>query len=319
MADVYRIQGQDKNQREELSKALQVAPKLVAIRLALARSFRAAHQPKSALDAIDQTPPAQNGLLAVVMERNWDLLDLGNVTEAKAGIDRVLQRFKMPEVLLQRSVLKLLERDYPGARKDAEESLKGNPNDMRAVSVMAEADASEKQLPRAIERFSKLATAQPKSAPLQALLGQWYLRADNPAAARKAFEAAKSADPRFVPADLALAQLDLREGRDDDVRRRLGPVLAADQKNVAALLLLAYSEQHAGDRAAALGTYRMILNVDSSNLIALNNLAYDLGLVPDNPGQREKQLRSKAAESAFPLTRTGPGTPRVGLLPKRAV
>src|SRR6202023_3304363 len=123
----------------------------VGIRLALAKSFRAAHQPKSALDAIDQTPSAQNGLLTVVIERNWDLLDLGNLTEAKAGIDRVLSRFKTPEALLQRSVLKLLERDYSGARNDAEESLKGNPNEIRAVSIMAEADASQNQLPRAIE------------------------------------------------------------------------------------------------------------------------------------------------------------------------
>ena len=100
LADAYRLQGQDRKEREELSKALQLAPGQVAIRLALARSFRAAHQPKSALDAIDQTPSAQNGLLALVIERNWALLDLGNMTEAKTGIDRVLSRFKTPEVLL---------------------------------------------------------------------------------------------------------------------------------------------------------------------------------------------------------------------------
>jgi len=290
LADVGKIQGHDSIQRQELSKAVELAPRLVAIRLALARSFRAAHQPKSALDVIDQTPPPQNGLLSVIVERNWALLELANISEAKAGIDRVLSQ--TPEALLQRSVLKLLDRDYTGARNDAEKLLKENPNNVRAVSVMAEADASQKQLPKAIERFRHLAEAQPRSAPLQTLLGHWYLRADNPGAARIAFEAAKSADSRFVPADLALAQLELREGRDDDVRRRMGSVLAADQRNISALLLLAFAEWHAGDRPAALETFRKVLNIDSSNPIALNGAAYSLALL--NPDEALKFARQAA-------------------------
>jgi tetratricopeptide (TPR) repeat protein len=295
LAGVYKIQGRERNQRQELSRALQLDPDLIAVRLATARSFRAAHQPKSALEVLDQAPSNQKGLSPVVVERNWALLELGNLEEAKAGIDRVLHSVKMPEVVLQRAFVKLLEHDYAGARDDAEESLKGNPDDIRAVSVIAEAYASQKQLPKAIERLRELAAARPKSAPLQNLLGQWYLRSDNPGAARKAFEAAKSADSRFVPADLALAQLDLREGRNDSVRQRMSAVLVADQKNVPALLLLAGAEEHAGDRAAALGTYRRVLNVDGSSLIALNNIAYSLAL--DNPDEALK-FAQQAAEIA---------------------
>jgi tetratricopeptide (TPR) repeat protein len=282
LAGVYRIRRQDKNERQELSKALELAPGLVAIRLALARSFRAAHQAKAALELVEEAPSAQKRLLPLIIERNWALLEVGNIPEAKAGIDGMLQSFKIPEVLLQRSVVKLLGRDYNGARDDAEESLKGNPEDIRAVSVIAEAHALQKQLPRAIERLRQLATARPKSAPLQNLLGQWYLRADSPGAARKAFEAARAADSRSALADVALAQLDVREGRADDARRRLEPVLAADQKNVPVLLLLALAEQRAGDRSAAVEMYRRVLNVDGSNLIALNDIAYSLAsLNPD--------------------------------------
>lgn len=283
LGDVYKIQGEVRKHRQESITALELAPRQPTMRLAVAESFRAAQQPKSALDVIDQAPADQKMLLPLFVERIWTLLELGNIQEAKADVDVVLGQIKAPEVVLQRSVVKLLERDYAGARNDAEEALKGNPGDIRAVSVMAEADVLEKQASRAIERFSQLAAAQPKSAPLQTLLGQWYLRADDSEKARKAFEVAKSVDSQFVPADLALAQLDLRAGRADDVRRRLGAVLAANPRNVTAMLMLAETEEGVGNRKAVVGVYRMVLDVDNTNLTALNNIAY--ALERDNPAE----------------------------------
>ena len=274
MAAVRKLQGLDASRREELSKALQLNPGLAAARLDLARSYRAAHQARAALQLLDGAPQQQKNLVALVIERNWALLDTGDTQAAKDGIDRVLSQSKVPEALFQRAVLKVIQHDYAGSRQDAEELLKQNGEDVSAASVLAESYALNGQLDKAVGRLAEVAAARPRSAQLQNLVGLWYMRAKNPVAARKAFEAAKSDDSKFVQADLELAQLDLLEGRADATRQRMASVLAGDPKNIRALFVLARADEIAGHRADAIGRYQAVLNIDGSNLVALNNAAY---------------------------------------------
>jgi hypothetical protein len=52
-----------------LNEALRINPALVQARLALARGFTPANEPKSALDLLNRTPALQKNTLAVVTER----------------------------------------------------------------------------------------------------------------------------------------------------------------------------------------------------------------------------------------------------------
>ncbi len=295
LAAVYRAKGLQNSQQQELLEAVRLNPAMLRARLALEMGYLAAKQGQAALDVMDAAPDTQKNQLPWLIGRNWALLSLGKLNEAKAGVERALQQGNAPDAVFQSAYLRFVQRDYPGARVQLEELLKGDAPDVRAAQLMAETYAAQKQPSKAVERLTVLAAAHPSSAPLQHLLGQWYARTGNAAGARKAFANARAADPHFVAADLSLAELDIQEGRNDAARQKLGAVLTADPNNVPALLLAAQADDGAGDHAAVIARYRAVLNVDRSNPIALNNLAY--ALAPNDPDEALK-LAQQAAEVA---------------------
>jgi tetratricopeptide (TPR) repeat protein len=299
LASVYKARGMQRNERQELDEVLRLKPAMLAARLALADYFIRANDGKSALALLSRAPGDQQHTLGVVTRRNWALFATGDTTTLRAELDAELKTARHAELLLQNAALKMSQRDYPGARADAEEVLKSRPDDVRAAELVFDGYLAQKQPARAMERLKQIAESQPKSAPLHLLLGRSYAAAANLAEARNAYEAAKSADPKFVTADLALAELDQRENLVDSARQRLTAIIRANPGNVPALLQLAYLDDASGRRADAIATYRSVLDADRSNLSALNNLAYNLAIdkpdealkfaqqaveiVPDNP------------------------------------
>ncbi len=294
LAQVYKLQGMTLSARQELSEALRRDSSLLAARVELAKSYIAS-EPRSALQVLDETPQQQKQILAVIVERNWALLRMQNTKEARTNLDEALRLGRIPELVLQDGVLKMMGKDYDGARQAADEVLSKNPEDARAARLIIDSYAAQKQLPKAGERLAQIVAASPRSAPLQYLLGQWQLSTGKPAEARKAFEAAKAADVKFREADFALAELDIRENRSDSAKQRLSAIILADPKSVPALMGLASVEEGAGNHSGAATRYRAVLEVDGSNLYALNNLAY--ALVTTDPDEALK-LAQRAAELA---------------------
>jgi tetratricopeptide (TPR) repeat protein len=275
LARVYWAKHLAKNQQQELEQTLRLNPGMLPARLTLEVALLSAHQAKAALAVADAAPEGQKIQTQWILGRNWALLSLGNWKDAKAGIDSATQR-GVPEAVFQNAILRFLEKDYVGARADIEELVKRGVTDPKVVDLLVQTYVAQQNSSKGLERLKEIASAQPKSAGLQQLLGQWYTRTGNPLNARQAFESAKAANPHFTPADLSLVELDLDEGRRESARQRLNAVLGADPKNVPALLLLARTNRESGDRASEIEAYRAALSVDSTNLIALNNLAYEL-------------------------------------------
>jgi tetratricopeptide (TPR) repeat protein len=287
LSEVYRVEGAAAEaQRHELNEALRLKVALLPARLALAWNFIASKEAKSALEILDQTPPQQRTLLPVIAGRNWALYATGNYKEMRTVLDQVLKTNRDTEFLLQDSVLKIREGDYAGARVDAEEVLRRNPETIGAAQILADSYMAQKEPQKAIQRLTELAEGRPKSAGLQYLLAHYDLTNGRPTEARRAFEAAKAADPNFVQADLSLARIDYAEKHVDEARRRLAAVLNANPKNVAALLMLANIEAQTGDRNDAIAKYRTILAIDGTNVFALNDLAWSLA--PDHPDEALK-------------------------------
>jgi tetratricopeptide (TPR) repeat protein len=295
LARAYQAKGLGKNQQEELQLALRLNPSLLPARLSLQLSFLSANQAKAALAVSGEAPDAQKKQLPWMIGNNWALLALGNLQEAKAGIERALKQDRPAEAVYQSAVLRLLQHDSEGARAQVEELLKRDVADVRVAQLLIETYAAQKNVGKGLDRLKEFVAKHSNSAPLQHLLGQWYSRSGNLAEARKAFEASTVADPHFVPANLSLAEQDIQEGRNDAARQRLNGIITTDSRNVAALMLLARADEAAGDRAAVITRYRAILNVDQSNLIALNNLAYSVAL--DDPDEALK-FAQKAVEVA---------------------
>jgi tetratricopeptide (TPR) repeat protein len=282
LAKIYLIKGQVGNERRELGEAIQRNPELLSARLTLARSFIAARDAKAALEVLDRTPPTQINGAEILVERSWALLLTGNARDARACVNRVLKSGRLPDAVLQDGIIKLGEKDYAGARGDAEEVLQVQPENIKAVHLLADTYLAQKQISKAVDRVYQLASQRPNAAPLQMLLAQLLASNNNRVEARAAFEAAKKAAPQSSEADVALAGLDVAENHSADARQRLAGIVAREPGNVRALLLLAELESPTNE-SGAIARYRSVLAIDESNLIALNNLGYLL--VKDHPDE----------------------------------
>ncbi len=283
LARIYKAQGLSRSMRQELYEALRTNPALLPARVAFARTLTLANEAKAALDIINAAPANQRRTLTLAVERNWALLSLGETKDLRAALDRELSTEHLPELLIQDAVLRCQQSDFSAARLDAEEVIQNNPQDVRAVRLLAESYILQKQPAKAEERLKAIVMAYPHSAPIANLLGEWYVSNNNPAGARRAFEAALSANPNFLGSALALADLDYREKNSAAARQRLLHVLTVDPKNVRALVMLGTIADEARNRQEAIARYRAALVIDDSNLLALNNLAYILAL-PDPDG-----------------------------------
>jgi tetratricopeptide (TPR) repeat protein len=261
-------------QRQELNEAVRLNPRLVPARAELVATLLRERNAASALDVINQTPADQRNLLPVVVSRIWAMLFSGDEAGARKELDAGLAVARVPDLLLPDASLKMAHKDYAGAQAAVEEILRQNPVDLRALRLLLDNFSAQKKDPEAERRLTALASQQPKSAPIQQLLGEWMLKHGKPDQARLAFQAAKTADPRYVNAYISLAALDLAQNNPGSARQNLNAVLSADAKNEAARLMLADLEMKAGNTAAAIEHLRAVADTDDKNVMALNNLAY---------------------------------------------
>ena len=295
MAQVNKLKHLRMSERQELNEALRIKPSLLPARVALARSFTIMGDAKSALQVLDGAPAEQEAQPAFLIERNWALVAAGELKRLRAVLDQALRVRRMPDLVLQDAILRVEQHDFAAARAAAEEILKNNPEDVRAVRVLVDTYMAEKQPLKAAERLQSIVSAHPQSVRLEHFLGEWYLGTNNPGAARKAFEAALRVDSAFVQSALALSGLDYREKRMDDARRRLRGVLSQHPDNVQALLMLGDIAMTSPDRQEAIGHYRAVLAIDSSNLMGLNNLAYALALTDPDEALKYAQQAAELA------------------------
>ncbi len=297
LAKVHQARGATLQQRQELSEAVRLNKNLLAARIELAQALIAAKSAQAALDLMDLTPEDQRQALGFIVQRNWALFASEDWAELREWLDQDLAKVKAPDLLLQDGLLRLQQKDYPGARSSLQEVLKQNPEDLRALGALAQSYTAQNQDSKALETVKQYASQRPKSAPLQLFLGDRLLKSGSRTDARTAFAAAKAADPKATTADLFLSQLDVSEGKPDAARQTLAAVLAADSRNVTARLMLGIIEDKAGNYVAAAEHYRKVLEADPANIVALNNLAYRLANDLNQPDEAI-QLAQKVKEVA---------------------
>jgi len=263
-------------QKDELGQTLRLDARLLAARIDLARLLLANRGAQAALQLLDEAPQDQRLSVAIVVQRDWALLALGKKAEARKGIDQLLATGKVPEALLQDAALRLSDKDYAGARASADKELSQNPDDVRALNLLVQTYAAQKQLPAGLQRARDHALLHPASGPVQLFLGEMLSTTGERAGARKAFQAALAARPGLVEAELALADLDTAEGKRDEARKMLTTVLSAQPGSIPGHMLLAQLEGMEGKNAAAIEQYRKVLALDQKNVFALNGIAYML-------------------------------------------
>ena len=295
LAAVHKERGETEVARDELGAALRLKPDLLPARLWLVQSLMVAGKYQSVLDFLDQAPAAQQRVLAIAIERNWALLFLGRTKEAKANLDQAFRYGRYPELVLQDAIIKMQDRNYAGARANAEEVLKQNATEARAARIIVDSYVAQNQSAKAGERLAQIVAAHPESAALRHLQGNWFRSLHKNAEAREAFAAAVAADKKSVSDLLALAEIDVEENQIEAGRQELTNITRLEPKNVKAWVLLAQAENTSGRPAAAATAYREALKVDGNNILALNNLANQLA--PENPDEA-LALAQRALEAA---------------------
>ena len=297
MARLYHVLQRVPLERQELQEALRLRPDMLGARLQLARGFTIANDPSSALTVLDQTPLRQKRTQATIIERNWALRAKNDWSGFRAGVEAGLALGRPVDLLLQDGMARMNQGEYAGALADAEEILKQSPGDIRGAGLLAEALRAQKQVPKALEALGKLATENPKSAPLQKLYGDWLQSAGDRTMARGAYRAAKAADSKFIEADFALVSVDIAENHNEAARQTLTELVKTNPRNVNALLLLAGVEPNPTD---AMAHYRKVIEIDERNVAALNNLAYMMALAdPDGALKYGQQAMELAPDSAM--------------------
>ena len=160
------------SQKDELGQALRLDKRSLNARIDLARLLLANRRAQAALQILDEAPPDQKDSVPIVLQRNWVLLALGQTADARKGIDRLLATGRVPDSLLQDAAVKLGQKDYAGARAAVERDLSQNPADVRALNLLVQTYAAQKQMPAGLDKAREYALRQPASGPVQLFLGE---------------------------------------------------------------------------------------------------------------------------------------------------
>lgn len=298
-AKLHQARGEQRTFRQELLNALQLDPRRLQIRLEAAQALITAGEAKAALNLLDEAPDTQKKLSAWLVQRNWALWGLGDLSGMRKGIDTGLLVEHSTDLLLQDGVWKLRAGKAAAARDSLEKALHINPGDVRALSALNQSYVAEKQNGTALQKVKEYAAREPKAAPVQEYLGMLLVASGDRTKAREAFAMARAADPRFVQADFSLIQLDVVEGKVTEARRRLEALLSADKANTTARLWLGNIEATQGNRKAALENFHEVVARDPGNAQGLNNYAY---LLAESGGELTEAL--KYAQRAKELSPT---------------
>jgi tetratricopeptide (TPR) repeat protein len=297
LAQAYRGLGRTPEFRNELRRALELNPSLLAARVELAESLRTSKALSEAQGIIDAAPASQKEALPLMIERNWLRFAQRRYAEAKPDVDKALAASRQPATLLQAGLFALQEKQYVSARSLLEEVLKLEPAHIEAMEAIAVSYASEGRAAAAVERLRRQAATVPGAAPVQFVFGAWLERTGDSAGARQAYRAALAADASYARAAVAMARLQMIDGRWEEARTGVQAVLGREPRNVDALLARGMIEEGTGQHAAAVKTYRAILQLDPAHVVAKNNLVARLCEGPETAEEALllAQERSRAA------------------------
>ena len=273
---VFWAKGDDLKRKQELVLGLKFAPDSMNVRFDLADAQLRAHNPKEALQTLNEAPDHQKRTLPFLIAYNWALIGIGEPGEARKGVDRALATSRHPQLLLQDGLLRLAVRNYTGGRAVLEEALREKPEDLWALRMVVQSYLAENRRDEAARRIQQQVQQRPGSLDLQMFWARWLLDDQQKVAARKAVDAAAAANPKSAAPLLLAASLDLGERQLAGARTSVQRALKLDDQNVSAYVLAGQVEEASGNSGDAATHYRKAIALDGSNVIALNNLAFVL-------------------------------------------
>ena len=289
LAKVAAVRGATLVQRQELTDVLKADPNLLSARIDLSGLLRQGDA-KAALDLLDSAPASQKQVPDYLVERNWVLMAAGQKSDLRRSLDETKAIAGLPVVMFQDAVLRVSQKDLPGARSVLDALLKREPDNTFAVELLANTYAVQGNIHQALAAVQKCAAQRPDSPFLLNILGEWSAKAGEKEQARKAFSAAVTANPDYLPPRLGLADLDVLSGNLPAARATLQDVLLKQPASTLARVRLGALEQQSGNHSAAREQFGAVAKAEPGNAAALNGLAFNLSF--ENPDEAMKYAQN---------------------------
>ena len=271
---IYWMKGDEVKRREDLAATLRMAPDSLSARIDLADALLQTNKTPEALDVLNQAADEQKRTLPFAVAYNWALIGMGDLATARKDVDRSLEAFKNPHLLLQDAVLRVAAHDYAGARRSLDQVVSETPDETRAINLLMDTYIAQNQRPTATERLRQLAQANSKSLAVQMVWIRWLIGENQLVDARKALTETAMANPTSTEPLLVSAGLDFNSGQLASARSMLRNLFKLDDQDIQAYELAGQVEEASGNYGEAISFYRKVLTIDAINVFALNNLAY---------------------------------------------
>ena len=273
LAAALYARGEKRQARDELTALLTRDPANEPVLLLKARFDVADNQPAQALASIEAAKAVNPASAdAAFLEGQVHAL-AGNTQKAIDAFEKVAglnPSSAAPAIAIAN--IRLQSGDRAKSLEWAERARKAQPDSVDARSVLVRALAANGLLDRALEEARACADKWPRSAAIQAQLGQVRAAKGDAAGARQALAAALALDPGSTQALGALAMLDLDNKRPREAQARVDARLRDDPDSMPLLLLSARTAIAAGASAKAEAALKHAIEIDSTDMQAFDLL-----------------------------------------------
>lgn len=215
--DIYMRMKDFKNARASLEKALSLQPGFFPAAAGLAQ-----------MDLADKNVAAARGRFTNLLAKDKDNLDAMNAlasievmqnrpAEATAWLEKAQAahpNVTRPTLTLATHYMRLNQADK--AQALLRKALVANPGSPEMLDMMGQAQLATKDTAGALESYSKLTAAVPKSAQAQVRLAAVHMLMKNDNAAAEDLRRALAIDPTFLPARMGQIELATRRGKSDE-------------------------------------------------------------------------------------------------------
>ena len=269
---IMAARGEKVREGDLLTDTLQMSPRFLRARLALAQLLSNSGKGRNALVILDQADTAEKTTPEYLYSRNAALISAGEWDEARKGVNTGLANgAALPGFHYQDAVLRARNSDFTGARNSIEAGLRLAPADPLGWTLLGDAMQKQGVSTLFLAKLKAAAAKNPSSAALQQMLGDQLVRTGDNTAARTALDASRTAGGQ-AQADPDIALLEMKSGALDAAKQRLLK-LVNTHDSARSRLLLAEIETRNGSPEGAIREYTRALALEPSNATVMNNLA----------------------------------------------
>ncbi|HTA42746.1 MAG TPA: tetratricopeptide repeat protein [Bryobacteraceae bacterium] len=216
------------------------------------------------------------------------LTGMGNFDEAARQINELNREFPgAPEPKLQMAALDLAEKKYPAAESLYRGLYDANPKDLRSLQGLIDTYEAEGRHDTAIQFLTQQKQKSP-SPQIEAMLADTALRGNKLDLAVQEYTQLSNANPKSSFEHLRLGDAYFRKGDLQQAITEFQTAKGLAPKDALASAMLALALHNAGKSEDALKAYRETLALQSGNPLVSNNLAY---LMAENGGNLDDALR----------------------------